>query len=125
MNVVRKSIRLSEDGQIQRDMSDETFWDGVVADAIAILEPGRVSDNLSVRVIIVGMTSYSGVHSLYRQLSMPTRPALRANPWRKSHVRWWHQESCVRQSEISINWDSSVGGGLRQPHQGQPSSSIA
>jgi len=41
MNVVRKSIRLSEDGQIQRDMSDETFWDGVVANAIEILEPGR------------------------------------------------------------------------------------
>jgi hypothetical protein len=42
MNVVRKSIRLSKDGRIQRDMSDEIFWNGVVADAIAVLEPGRV-----------------------------------------------------------------------------------
>jgi hypothetical protein len=41
MNVVRKSILLTEDGQIQRNMSDETFWDGVVANAIEILEPGR------------------------------------------------------------------------------------
>jgi hypothetical protein len=45
MNLVRKNIRLSEDGQIQTDMSDETFWNGVVADAIAILEPGRVSSS--------------------------------------------------------------------------------
>jgi len=41
MNLVRKSIRLSEDGQIRRDMAEETFWDGVVANAVEILEPGR------------------------------------------------------------------------------------
>jgi hypothetical protein len=46
MNLVRKSIRLSEDGQIRRDMGDETFWDDVVANAVEILEPGRVSDIL-------------------------------------------------------------------------------
>jgi hypothetical protein len=44
MNLVRKSIILSENGHIQRDMSDETFWHGVVADAVAVLEPGRVSE---------------------------------------------------------------------------------
>jgi hypothetical protein len=44
MNLIRKSIILSEDGHIQRDMSDKTFWHGVVADAVAVLEPGRVSD---------------------------------------------------------------------------------
>jgi hypothetical protein len=50
MNVVRESILLSEDGQIQRNMSDETFWDGVVANAVEILEPGRVSDILQTRL---------------------------------------------------------------------------
>jgi hypothetical protein len=45
MNLIRKSLRVSKDGHIQRDMSDGTFWDGVVADAIAVLEPGRVSDS--------------------------------------------------------------------------------
>jgi hypothetical protein len=50
MNVVRKSILLTEDGQIQRNMSDETFWDGVVANAVEILEPGRVSDILQTRL---------------------------------------------------------------------------
>jgi len=42
MNVVRKSFRLTGDGQIHREMSDGIFWDGVVANSIAILEPGRV-----------------------------------------------------------------------------------
>jgi hypothetical protein len=46
MNIVRKGICLLEDGQIRRDMSDETFWDGAVMDAITILEPGRVIDLL-------------------------------------------------------------------------------
>lgn len=45
MNAVRKSIRLSEEGQIHRDMSDETFWNGVVANADAVMEPGRVSEH--------------------------------------------------------------------------------
>jgi hypothetical protein len=48
MNVIRQSFHLSEDGEIQRNMSDKTFWTDVVADAIAILEPGRVSYALQI-----------------------------------------------------------------------------
>ena len=71
MNVVRKNIRLSEDGQIQRDMSKETFWDGVVANAAAVLEPGRVSDSPSARVILITRVMFIGHTGNFPKRSEP------------------------------------------------------
>ena len=74
MNVIRQSVHLSEDGKIQRNMSDKTFWDGVVADAIAILEPGRVSNPLQIYHQVSSL-NYFDVCRLYHLLSFPIKIA--------------------------------------------------
>jgi hypothetical protein len=70
MNLVRKNIRLSEDGQVQRDMSDEAFWNGVVADTAALLETGRVSNS---RLNWATITNHYDIYRSYRQLSLPIK----------------------------------------------------
>jgi hypothetical protein len=75
MNVVRQSIRISEDGQIQTDMSDKIFWDGVVANAAAVLEPAKVSDPF-LRDYPCIITYRFDVYRLYRRLSPLTKPVL-------------------------------------------------
>lgn len=43
MNAIRKCIRLTDDMQIGRVMSQDAFWDGAVANAELIMQPGKVS----------------------------------------------------------------------------------
>jgi hypothetical protein len=76
MNLVRKSIILSENGHIQRDMSDETFWHGVVADAVAVLELGRVSDYFSMKMNSTVIIDHSDIYRPYLRHSYPIKSAL-------------------------------------------------
>lgn len=45
MNAVRGCIQLSEASEIKTSMSQDVFWDGLVADAKDALAPGIVSDH--------------------------------------------------------------------------------